>query len=99
MHQQGDEANIPPVLIPRRMFVVGPPLLISPGEGRIGVVTEEWRAVSLQYSTTKKGHTAQAIWWYGVMDKEMHGTTGWLEVSLDGNFLVWAGEPGKCVNA
>lgn len=28
-------------------------------------------------------------------EEETHNT-GWLEVSLDDNFLVWAGEPSKC---
>jgi hypothetical protein len=71
----------------------GPSLLISPGGGRKGMAWWLWKGsvIAVQYSTPKKGHTAQAMW---TRICKVH--TGWLEVSLDGNFLVRAGEPGEC---
>ena len=86
MHQQGDEANIPPARIPRGMFFVDPAYSSLQEKRRIGTVSEEpvcHCSTVLWRRDTQHRPCGQGNAWY---------STGWLEVSLDGNFLVWAGE-------
>ena len=71
MHQQGDEANIPPARIPRGMFFVDPAYSSLQEKRRIGTVSEEC-AIAVQYYEEETHST-------GHVDKETHGIVqaGW----------------------
>ena len=67
MHQQGDEANIPPALIPRRMFLWAPLTHLSRRREGLARSVKSLCAIAVQYYEEETHST-------GHVDKEAHGT-------------------------